>query len=384
VAPGRPVGRFTSVDDDLVTLFLCGDVMTGRGVDQVLPHPGDPRLREAYVREATTYVALAESVSGPIPRRVDPAWPWGDALGVLDDLAPDVRLINLETSITRSGDFAPGKEVHYRMNPANIACLTVARPDVCALANNHVLDFGRRGLAETLETLAGAGLRTAGAGRDATAARRVAAVGLAGGGRVIVVSCGTGSSGIPPRWAAGVSRPGVDLLPGLSRQVTDEISGRVRAHRQPGDIAVISLHWGSNWGYDVGREQVAFAHRLIEGGVDLVHGHSSHHPRPVEVYRGKLILYGCGDFIDDYEGIAGHEEYRDDLRLVYLASLRRGTGELAELRMVPMQAHKLRLRFAGVHDRRWLAATINRVSGPVGTRVELAPGGVLVLRGYGQ
>jgi poly-gamma-glutamate synthesis protein (capsule biosynthesis protein) len=384
VAPGRAVGRFSSVGDDLVTLFLCGDVMTGRGVDQVLPYPGDPGLREAYVREATTYVALAESVSGPIPRRVDPAWPWGDALGVLDDLAPDVRLINLETSITRSGDFAPGKEVHYRMNPANIACLTVARPDVCALANNHVLDFGRSGLAETLDTLAGAGLRTAGAGRDAAAARQVAAVGLAGGGHVSVVSCGTGSSGIPPQWAADASRPGVDLLPGLSRQVADEISSRVRARRRPGDIAVISLHWGSNWGYDVGREQVAFAHRLIEGGVDLVHGHSSHHPRPVEVYRGKLILYGCGDFIDDYEGIAGHEEYRDDLRLLYLASLRRGTGELTELRMVPMQARKLRLRFAGERDRRWLATTISRVSGPFGTRVELAPGGVLVLRGYGQ
>src|SRR5204862_7200895 len=127
---------------------------------------------EAYGREATTYVALAESVSGPIPRRVDPAWPWGDALGVLDDLAPDVRLINLETSITRSGDFAPGKEVHYRMNPANIACLTVARPDVCALANNHVLDFGQSGLPETLDTLSGAGLPPAGAGRDAASARR--------------------------------------------------------------------------------------------------------------------------------------------------------------------------------------------------------------------
>ena len=143
-------------------MFLCGDVMTGRGVDQILPHPGDPRLRESYVREATGYVALAEAASGPIPRPVDPAWPWGDALTVLGDLAPDIRLINLETSITRSGDFAPGKQVHYRMNPANIGCLTVARPDVCALANNHVLDFGRGGLAETLDTLAGAGLPAAG------------------------------------------------------------------------------------------------------------------------------------------------------------------------------------------------------------------------------
>ena len=40
-----------------------------------------------------------------------------------------------------------------------------------------------------------------------------------------------------------------------------------------------------------------------QGGIDVVHGHSSHHPRPIEVYQRRLILYGCGDFIDDYEGI---------------------------------------------------------------------------------
>src|SRR5215813_15031832 len=183
--------------------------MTGRGVDQILPHPGDPRLREAYVREATTYVELAESASGPISLPVDPAWPWGDALGILDDLAPDCRLINLETSITRGGDFAPGKEVHYRMNPANISCLTVARPDVCALANNHVLDFGHRGLADTLDTLTAAGLPAAGAGRDAAEAWQPAVVPVPGGGRVVVVACGAASSGIPPHWAATATRPGI-------------------------------------------------------------------------------------------------------------------------------------------------------------------------------
>ena len=368
------------MDDDLATLFLCGDVMTGRGVDQILPHPGDPRLREAYITEATGYVALAEAANGPIPRPVEPAWPWGDALALLDEQAPDVRLINLETSITVSGEFAPGKAVRYRMSPANIACLTVARPDVCALANNHVLDFGQNGLAETLATLARAGLPSAGAGLDAAGAQRAAVVSLANGGRVTVTSCGTASSGIPRAWAAGARRPGVHLLPSLSRQAADRVASRAQAGRRPGDLAVISLHWGPNWGYEVRRDEVAFAHRLIDDGVDLVHGHSSHHPRPIEVYRGKLILYGCGDFIDDYEGITGYEEYRDDLRLAYFASLRRGTGDLAELRMVPMQARKMRLWPAGARDRRWLAATIGRISRPFGTRVELAPDGALVLR----
>src|SRR5215475_1799736 len=201
-----------------------------------------------------------------------------------------------------------------------------------------------------------------------------------GCGRLSVVSCGTGSSGIPPRWAAGPARAGVDLLPRLSRHAADQVAGRAQEGGAAADLTVVSLHWGSNWGYEVGRDQVAFAHRLIDGGVSLVHGHSSHHPRPIEVYRGRLILYGCGDFIDDYEGIAGHREFRDDLRLMYFASLRRGTGELAELRMVPMQARKMRLSHASGPDRRWLATTLGRISRPFGARVELAPDGALVLR----
>ena len=60
---------------DTVDVLLSGDVMLGRGVDQILPHPGDPRLRERYVRDARTYVELAEDRNGPIPRPVDFAWP---------------------------------------------------------------------------------------------------------------------------------------------------------------------------------------------------------------------------------------------------------------------------------------------------------------------
>ena len=157
---------------ETVTLFVCGDVMLGRGVDQILPTPGDPTLREEIVRDARDYVELAERANGPIPRPVDFSWPWHDALEALDEAAPDVRVVNLETSVTRSDVFAPGKDVHYRMNPVNLPALAIARPDVCVLANNHVLDFGRSGLHETLGTLERAGLRAAGAGRDIGHARR--------------------------------------------------------------------------------------------------------------------------------------------------------------------------------------------------------------------
>src|SRR5258707_9191678 len=79
-ARSRWPGRVVGVGDRLVTVFLCGDVMTGRGVDQVLPHPGDPELREGYIGDARGYVRLAERASGPIPRPARYAWPWGDGL----------------------------------------------------------------------------------------------------------------------------------------------------------------------------------------------------------------------------------------------------------------------------------------------------------------
>jgi poly-gamma-glutamate capsule biosynthesis protein CapA/YwtB (metallophosphatase superfamily) len=365
--------------DEVVSLAVSGDVMLGRGVDQILPAPSDPALRESYIADARSYVALAERAHGPVPSPVDPTWPWGDALTAVDEVAPDVRLLNLETSITRSDDFAPGKAVHYRMNPANVASLTTARPDVCTLANNHVLDFGVAGLLETLDVLAGAGLATAGAGPDADAAWTPAVVPLPNGARMLVLAVGTPSSGIPAGWAATRTRPGIALVTEATGTAAAEVVDRLREHRRPGDLLVVSIHWGSNWGYDIGADQRRFAHALVEGGVHLVHGHSSHHPRPLEVHRGRLVLYGCGDLINDYEGIAGHGGYRDDLRLLYLVSLHAHSGELADLRMIPLRARRLRLEHASAADAAWLAGVLDRTSRRLGVRVVAGADGRLAL-----
>ncbi|MFC9294826.1 CapA family protein [Streptomyces sp. NPDC057011] len=366
---------------DLVTLFLAGDVMLGRGVDQILPHPGDPALPEAYVSDARTYVELAEAANGTVPRRAPFSWPWGEALGLLDAAAPDARILNLETSVTRSDDVAPGKSVHYRMHPANLPCLAAARPDACALANNHVMDYGRRGLAETLDSLAAAGLRAAGAGRDLEEARRPVVLPLSGKRRLLVFSLGTASSGIPHTWAATADRSGVDFCDESSAAAAAEVSGRIRRAKRSGDLAVVSIHWGSNWGHAVPREQVRFAHALVDGGADVVHGHSSHHPRPFEVYRGHPVLYGCGDLIDDYEGIGGNERYRDDLRLLYFLAVEPDTGRLDHARLVPLQAHRMRLRHASREDCAWLHEVLARTGRAFGTRLALDPEGALTVRG---
>ena len=367
----------------MVTLLLCGDVMTGRGVDQILPNPGDPRLAEPSVRDARTYVELAEAANGPIPRRVPFSYAWGDALTKPEWSAADVRLVNLETSITRSDERWPNKDVHYRMHPKNVPCLAAGRIDVCALANNHVLDHGRLGLLETLETLRRAGVKVAGAGRDLAEARRPAVVELAAGGRVVAIAFGTETSGIPSSWAAAGDRPGVDLVRAPIDEAAAEVAERLRRVKRPGDVAVASVHWGTNWGYQVPPAHVHFAHRLIEAGVDVVHGHSSHHVRPIEVYRDRLVLYGCGDFIDDYEGIGGHEECRGDLVLAYVATLE-PSGELAGLRMRPLQMRKMRLAQAAPDDVGWLAGTLNRIGEEFGSRFVLGDDGALILHEGGR
>ncbi len=365
---------------NVMTVLLGGDVMLGRGVDQILPHPGDPALREPYVHDARRYVELAELANGPISRPVDWWWPWGDAAEILEELAPDVRLINLETTVTAGGEFADRKGIHYRLHPDNLPALTAIRPDVCALANNHILDFGRRGLADTCDALAAAGIHGAGAGPDLAAAQRFAVITPHGNQRVIIGSVCMKSCGVPESWAAHTDQPGVWLIRDpVTRSSADDVAARLLPLKRTGDVVVVSVHWGSNWGYGVGLSDIQFAHGLIDAGIDIVHGHSSHHPRPIEIYRGKPILYGCGDVIDDYEGIGGYGSYRSDLRLLYLISIDLGGGELAALRMLPLRVRKMGLERVFGTDAEWLRATLVQISRRFAIDVVAAPDGWLAV-----
>lgn len=355
-----------------ITLFLCGDVMTGRGIDQLLPHPSEPQLYEPYIRNAQRYVELGEEINGTIAKPVSFDYIWGDALTELEKIAPDARIINLETSVTVSNDYWPYKGINYRMHPKNVACLTAAKIDCCVLANNHVLDWGYVGLTETLHTLTGTGIKTAGAGATLQSAQSPAILDVPSKGRVIVIACGTTTSGISSEWAAQSRRAGVYLLTDLSRRMVDYIATIVHQSKRPGDVVVLSIHWGGNWGYEIPQEHIELAHMLIDStSVDILHGHSSHHPLGLEVYKGKLILYGCGDFLNDYEGIGGHEYYRGDLSLMYFASIAPATGKLAGLEMAPMQIKRFKLNRASQDDASWLQHTLNEQSRRFNCHIEL-------------
>lgn len=385
--------------DRFVTLMLAGDVMTGRGIDQAFARHVSPELYEPWVRDARGYLELARQVNGALPLPVGHDYVWGEALAVLDRARPDLRIVNLETAVTTSDEPWPGKGIHYRMHPANVGVLAAAGIDCCVLANNHVMDWGREGLAETLESLSAAGICTAGAGADADAARAPARLPLAGGGRLLIFARGTTSSGVPEDWAAAGSGKaaagsadapddareraacaGVAVI-GIDARAADALAAEVLAHRRPGDRVIVSLHWGENWVARVPDAHRAFARRLIDAGAaDLVHGHSSHHPLPIEVHRGKPILYGCGDLINDYEGIAPRGELRSDIVCLYFARLARDTGMLLGLRIVPLQLRRLRLSAPEPQAVDWLARFLGESGREFGTSLEADPEGGWALR----
>jgi poly-gamma-glutamate capsule biosynthesis protein CapA/YwtB (metallophosphatase superfamily) len=347
--------------------------MAGRGVDQILPAPSDPEIFERWMSSALSYVALAEARCGPIARPIGFDYVWGDALELWRREPPDVSIANLETSITRSGDWAP-KGINYRMSPENVAVLKSAGFDCCVLANNHVLDWGPGGLIDTLQALDRAKIARAGAGRTLAEARAPAVLAAPGKGRVLVYSLAAESSGAPAFWAARPDRPGVNLTD-LSVQAAEVLAAGIRAARRPGDVAVASIHWGGNWGYHVPEAHRIFARRLIgAGGVSIVHGHSSHHPLGVEMAEDALALYGCGDFLNDYEGIGGYEAYRSELAVGYVAEVDPADGSVTGLEGHPFRIARLRLNHASGEETEWLAKRLDRESAPLGVRVRATGG----------
>ncbi len=335
-------------------IFLCGDLMLGRGIDQILPAPVDPGLHEPYVGDARAYVKLAEEASGPIPRGAPPSYIWGDLPEVLEQEQPELRIGNLETSITRSDDYTREKGIHYRMSPDNVDVLEPPGFDCLTLANNHVLDWGTEGLAETLETLDRAGVGRCGAGRTRTEAASPIETSPAPGTGPLVWGVGDRSSGIPGRWAAGEDTPGV-WLKGADRDLLRNVAGA--------GLRIVSIHWGRNWGYAIPPRQQQLGRALIdEAGVTIVHGHSSHHPKGMEFYNGGLILYGAGDFINDYEGIGGHEQYRPDLTAGYFVDMEEGAAAVRRVLVVPFRLRRFRLERATAADTEWLAQTLEATS----------------------
>ena len=356
---------------ETLRIFACGDLMTGRGIDQILRHPSDPRIFEDCVTDARDYVALAEHKHGAIPRGVGGDYLWQDIQAEWERRAPLVKIANLETAVTECARPWPGRGINYRMHPGNIDLLTSAGFDILSLANNHVLDWDLEGLEETLRSLDRAGISHAGAGRGLEEAEAPVQRPLPGGGRLLLYAAGTPSSGIPAGWAAGPARPGVFLLPALDEESLGRIAALIRGRRETGDFVVLSIHWGGNWGYEIPEAHRAFARRLVEDcGVNLVHGHSSHHPLALEIAGDAVILYGCGDFINDYEGIGSFGTLRSDIAMMYFLEYAPPDWRLQRLQLLPLQMRRFQLRRLSAREFDRQLASLNRICAARGSRFE--------------
>lgn len=382
-------------------LTLTGDVMLGRLIDQLLPHPVPnapssersiiPRLRHQHAH-LKNYTPLS---------------PWGTALPLLHD--SDLTLINLETAVTNTSSPWPDKVFNYRVSPENMcAVLRAACVDYAGLANNHAADFGEAGLEESVcavrET---AGIASAGAGRNPTQPAvlrfpRVRSTVSGGGeeeeklqqqggaeregGLTIHVYA---ASDHPTAWASLPTFHFIDysaetrarLKTLLTSSSSSSPSGSVN---QP-DLKIFSVHWGPNYTWQPAAEIQHLAHFLIdECGVDIVHGHSAHHVQGVEVHKGKPIIYGCGDFVDDY---AVDRRFRNDLGGVWKIVFRgdetvgkRGlVMDRVEVFPTRCELFQVNVLDAGEEDHEWVVETIGRLSGELGTRVRLGERGQVVV-----
>ena len=343
----QPAER-SSAESASVTLFLCGDVMTGRGIDQILPHPGEPHLYEPYMRSALGYVQLAEQANGPIPRPVDFAYIWGDALAELERVRPHARIINLETSVTAAEDAWPDKGIHYRMHPANVPLPDRRAHRLLRAREQPRARLGHRGLRGDAGDAARRGhphRRRGPRRRRGRGARRC--IERAGPGpRAASSRSATDSSGVPRDWAARAGPRGREFpARPLRARRADAVARRSRRRRSGPATSSSPRSTGAATGATAFRRRSArFAHAAHRrGGVDVVHGHSSHHPKGIEVYRERLILYGCGDFLNDYEGIRGHEAFRADLALMYFPTLDPASGRLMRFALTPTRIRHFRV-----------------------------------------
>ncbi|MDF2703968.1 MAG: hypothetical protein K0S10_2914 [Rubrobacteraceae bacterium] len=317
----------------MITVALVGDVMLGRGVNETL-------------------------------RSMHPEEPWGDVLPALS--SADLRIANLECAVTghdRPWTRTP-KVFHFRADPRAVEVLRAARIDACSLANNHTLDFEEQGLLDTLRHLEAAGIRYAGAGRDREEAARSAFLTARtdGTSRVALLAF---TDNEPP-FAAGPDHPGTNYLPvSMEPQVLRRVEAAVEQARGAGaDVVVFSNHWGPNMVERPNQLFRRFARAVIDRGADVYYGHSAHVFQGVEIYKGKLILYDAGDFIDDY---AVGERLRNDRSFVFWVSLE--GRELRRLKLLPVSLQYARVELARGGEREAILGRMVALSAEMGTNL---------------
>lgn len=302
---------------------------------------------------------------------VPPEYPWGDTMEVLR--SADALLINLECVLADRGAPAPGKAFTFRGDSRNVAVLRAARVAAASLANNHSLDYGPDALLDCLALLRAHAILPAGAGPSLEAARARAVV-VAAAVRVAFLAF----TDDVPTWEAGRASPGIFHVPltAASPETNPRLDGLLRAieaARSEGDLVVVSAHWGPNWGTSPPAEHVRAAHLFIDHGADIVFGHSPHVVRGVELYRGRPILYGCGDFVDDY---AVDPLRRNDQSCIFCLDC--DGGRVRQILLLPTLIARCQARLAVGSARARIVGMMQGLCADLGTAAHEVPEGLRI------
>lgn len=286
------------------------------------------------------------------------SYPWGDTLELLR--SADLCVCNLECVISdRGSPWSPTPKVfHFRSAAKNIAVLVEAGIDAVSLANNHVLDYGREALLDLSLLLRKAEISYAGAGRNRAEAREVAVI--ESGGMKVGLLAFTDNR---PDWEAGEDHPGVWYVPvALDNARMHRLLDLVETARDRVDFLVVSAHWGANWGTSPPTKHREVGMALLDAGADIVFGNSAHVLRGVELWRQGAIIYGSGDFVNDY---LAHPLERNDESCVWKLDV--APGGLEKISLYPIVIRKLQARLARNLMAQEILSRMSRLCSQLGT-----------------
>jgi poly-gamma-glutamate synthesis protein (capsule biosynthesis protein) len=308
--------------ENKVVIRLMGDVMIGRTVNKIIS------------RKGYTY-------------------PWGNVLNILKK--DGINLINLETAITNSNKTVD-KVFNFKADPDKINTLTEANIHGVNIANNHILDFSIEGMEETIKVLDEYGIAHTGAGRNLAAARTPLLLSY----QSLTIGM-LGCTDNEPGWEAN-SHPGTNYVrTGDLSRLREDISNL----REKADIVIVSLHWGPNMVEEPSDHQVKFAHDIADIGADIIFGHSAHIFQGIEIYKGKIILYDTGDFIDDYVIDPGLRNDRS-----FLFEIAVTDKKISGLNLIPVVIDNMQVNVADEHDRKWSLARMQKLSSRFNTEID--------------
>lgn len=227
-----------------------------------------------------------------------------DPATVLEDIAPslsgaDLAMVNLETAITEGGT-PEDKTYTFRAPATAFDALRAAGVDVVTMANNHGMDFGPEGLADSLAARDASGFPVVGIGRDATEAYAPYRTVINGQRIAVLAATDVLDGNLIGRWTATDDQGGV-----ASAKREDRLVAAVESARADADTVVVFLHWGTEGTTCPNDAQPPLAQRLVDAGADLVVGSHAHRLLGTGHRGDALVAYGLGNFAFYTSGGAG-------------------------------------------------------------------------------